>query len=358
MGKLWKDNWEETKKHFNGWWDHTGMVVYLGGKVNQLSKPHAVFPDPGPASSIKDRYVNPEWLAKHWKYRLSRENFIADNLPLASTNIGPGSLALYLGAEPGFAEDTVWYKPMISDPEKSPALKFDPENKWWNVQLDIIRRIKDLSEGNYFVGFPDIIENLDILSAMRDPQPLMTDMCDRPEWVKEKISEINKAFFQTYQIIYEMIKLEDGSSCFGPFELWAPGKVAKVQCDASAMFSPSMFEEFVLPGLSEQCDWLDHSMYHLDGTQCICHLDLLLSIKGLDAIEWTPQAGLPGGGDKRWWDLYKRILKGGKSLQAIAVDPKDVKPMLDAIGTKGVYLQIGPVNTMKEAEEILKICGR
>jgi len=358
MGKLWKDNWEETRQHFTGWWNHTGLVLYMGGKINHRTTPHVVFSDPGNAPSIKDSYVNPEWLAKKWRYNLSREDFIADNLPLASTNIGPGSLALYLGAEPGFAEDTVWYKPNIFEPEKTPPLKFDPENKWWKCQLEIIKQIKALSEGNYFVGCPDIIENIDILSSMRDPQPMMTDLCDRPDWVKEKIAEINRAFFEAYRIIYDIIKLEDGSSCFGPFALWAPGTVAKVQCDASAMFSPAMFEEFVLPSLSEQCSRLDYSMYHLDGTQCICHLDNLLSIKDLDAIEWTPQAGLPGGGDKRWYDLYKRIIKGGKSLQAVAVDKKEVRPLLDSIGTKGVYLQVGPIDTEKEAEEVLKICGR
>ena len=39
----------------------------------------------------------------------------------------------------------------------------------------------------------------------------------------------------------------------------------------------------------EQCRWLDHSLYHLDGTQALHQLPALLAIEELDAIEWTPQ---------------------------------------------------------------------
>ncbi len=112
-----------------------------------------------------------------------------------------------------------------------------------------------------------------------------------------------------------------GSSAFGAFRIWGPGKTAKVQCDACAMFSPEMFRDFVKPALAEQCAWLDHAIYHLDGTQCICHLDHLLAIDSLRAIEWTPQAGIEGGAHERWFPLYKRILDAGKSVQIMGGGP-------------------------------------
>ena len=119
----------------------------------------------------------------------------------------------------------------------------------------------------------------------------------------------------------------------------------------SAMFSPDMFARFMVPSLAEQCEWLDHSVYHLDGTQAACHLDHLLGIEALDAIEWTPQAGIETGGSPRWYDLYKRILSAGKSLQVIGVNPGEIIPLLDAIGGKGVYI-LGNFKTEREIEEI------
>jgi hypothetical protein len=198
------------------------------------------------------------------------------------------------------------------------------------------------------VGCPDLVENIDIVAALREPQLLLMDMIERPEWVEEKVWEVNEAFFEAFDRIYEMIKLDDGSSCFWAFHLWGPGKTAKVQCDTAAMFSPRMFSRFVVPALTAQCEWLDHSMFHLDGHQCIRHLDLLLEIEALDAIEWTPDPQVPQGGDPEWWPMYRRILEAGKSVQAVGVKAGEVEPLLDAVGGKGMY-----IHTAVEGEEEL-----
>jgi hypothetical protein len=194
---------------------------------------------------------------------------------------------------------------------------------------------------------------MDVLASLRGAQTLLLDLSERPEWVEEKIREINEVWFAVYDRIYEIIKLADGSSAFGAFYLWGPGKTAKLQCDTSAMFSPKMYRRFVVPALTEQCAWLDHSLYHLDGTQAMLHLDALLGIESLDAIEWTPQAGIETGGHKRWHDLYRRILAAGKSVQVVNVEPDELVPLLDAIGTKGVYV-LSQFNDEREVEQTLK----
>jgi hypothetical protein len=128
------------------------------------------------------------------------------------------------------------------------------------------------------------------------------------------VREINQVWFDVYQRLYDIIKLEDGSSVFEPFSIWGPGKTGKLQCDISTMILPAMFDRFVVDVLEEQCVWLDDSLYHLDGTQALCHLDSLLGIEELKAIEWTLQDGIESGGDPRWYDLYRKILAQGKSV--------------------------------------------
>lgn len=46
------------------------------------------------------------------------------------------------------------------------------------------------------------------------------------------------------------------------------------------------------------------------------HLPALLEIEELNAIQWTPGVGEPQGGSPKWYDLYKKILAGGKSVMA------------------------------------------
>jgi len=203
------------------------------------------------------------------------------------------------------------------------------------------------SGGRYLVGMPDLVENMDILAALRDSQKLMFDLIEHPGWVHECLAAINQAYFAVFERFFEIIRDPWGGNAFSAFCIWGPGKTAKVQCDAAALISPRMFRQFVVPPLAEQCAWLDYSMFHLDGTQAIPHLDALLEIEALDAIEWTPQVSIPQGGDPMWYDMYRKILDAGKSVQAIGVEPDEVIPLLDAVGPNGMFIM---VNARSEAE--------
>jgi hypothetical protein len=88
------------------------------------------------------------------------------------------------------------------------------------------------------------------------------------------------------------------------------------------MISEKMFEEFFLPGLIEECEKLDRCIYHLDGPDALKHLDVLLGIKKLSAVQWVCGAG--NEGFTRWTDVYKKIQKAGKGLQLMYIGEKDL----------------------------------
>jgi hypothetical protein len=358
VNSMWKDNWDEAFYHYRQWWQRQGFVLAIWSSVPSR-RPHAQASDPGPTHSLEQRYTDPVWRARAMRRSLSRQYFGADSLPLASTDIGPGSLATMIGSEPGLAEDTVWFNPCIAEPESAPPTTFSPENRWWRVHEAIIREQVAQARQDYLVGCPDLVENIDILASLRGSQELLYDLIERPGWVLERLAQINQAFFAAYQRIYDLIKLPDGSSAFGAFALWGPGKTVKVQCDACAMFSPAMFAQFVVPSLTEQCEWLDRSMYHLDGSQCIVQLDHLLAIDALDAIEFTPEAGRqPHGSDPTWWPLYRRILQADKAVQVVGVKQAEVLPLLDALGPRGLYLAVSDLQTPDEVDALYRAVER
>ncbi len=358
-GPAWKDNWRETQQRFARWWRREGLLVGMWGSPRRAGPPREDLPPTPPPASLRDRYCSAAYrTAENHRY-LAGNAFPAEIFPLAAVDLGPGSLALWCGSEPGFTEDTVWFHSCIEDvpePERLPPLRFDPAHPWWRVTEDLIRAGVERGRGRYLVGCPDLIENLDTLSSLRGGQTVCLDLIERPAWVRAKIDEINQVWFEAYQRIYDLIRTYDGWSAFNAFYVLGPGKTAKLQCDSSAMLSPAMFREFVVPGLTEQCEWLDCSLYHLDGTQAMGHLDALMGIEALDAIEWTPQAGLEGGGHPRWYDLYRRILAGGKCVQVVGIEPAEVPPLLDAIGRDGVYLLVN-FRTESEVHDLLRQIG-
>ena len=234
----------------------------------------------------------------------------------------------------------------MADLQRHPPLRFDPHNKWFQRQLAIVDEGLRLADGRFLVGMPDLVENIDILAAMRAPQTLLLDLVDAAPLVEERLRQINTVYVAAFDALYERIKDDAGGCAYGPFSIWGPGETAKVQCDASAMLSPKMFRRFVVPALTEQCRWLDYSMFHLDGEDALCHVDALLQIEPLDAIQWTPVFGYgaEGGGKPKWHDLYRRILAAGKSVQAVAVKCDEVLPMLDAVGPAGMYIATAAPN--------------
>jgi len=335
VGTFWKQDWDRTRERLVTWWQHRGLVLWI---TAPRDVPLLDLPQPEPPASLEQRWLDPVYRAREAEYQLSRTYFGGEAFPFMDTNIGPGNLATFLGSEPEFAPDTVWYQPCIQDPETYPPLTFDPRNRHFQAQMAIIEEGLRVSAGRFLVSIPDLIENLDILASLRGSQQLMCDLVDRPAFVKERIAEINRAYFTVFDLFYQKVRDPWGGNVFSAFCIWGPGKTAKLQCDASAMISRRTFDDVVVPALTEQCRWLDFSLYHLDGTHAMHHLDSLLAIEELDAIEWTPQAGRPGGGDPTWYELYRRILAAGKSVQAVGVRPEEVIPLLDAVGPHGVFI--------------------
>ena len=60
--------------------------------------------------------------------------------------------------------------------------------------------------------------------------------------------------------------------------IWHPGRWYPTCCDFSCMISTQMYEELVVGELLEELDFLDASIYHLDGPDALKHLDRLLAI--------------------------------------------------------------------------------
>lgn len=347
-----KPDWPAARAAHEGWWAGKAMAPCVFARKDD---PPPQAKEPPVPEDLKMRWCDPGYRVRREIARKCGLFYGGAAFPCFDADIGPGSLGLFLGCEGVLAADTVWYKPVIEDPEAYPPLKFT-RNKWWDIHVAMLQAAIDANDGLWTIGCPDLIENIDTLAQLREGQLLLVDLLERPQWVRQKLHEINCAFFECYEALWPMLADPWGGSVFRAFGLWGKGRVAKVQCDFSCMISGEMFRQFVVPPLAEQCRWLDRAMYHLDGTQAMHHLPALLEIEALQAIEWTPQAGAPGGGDPCWYDLYRRIRRGGKSVQAVGVRPEQVEPLIDAVGPEGLQF-VCWCKTQAEARRLLERIG-
>jgi hypothetical protein len=94
--------------------------------------------------------------------------------------------------------------------------------------------------------------------------------------------------------------LEDWECCIG-------------QNDFSCLLSPAMFDDFCLADTVACANYVDRTIYHLDGPGAVQHVPRLLTVDRLDCIQWIQGAGQPL--PSNWLDLLKRIQSSGKSVQ-------------------------------------------
>jgi hypothetical protein len=379
VSDFWKEDWERAKENLIKWWRLEGPAFsVLSPKdepwgnfpppereqpFNQPNGPRALPAPDGSVGAIpvpddpNEMWLNPELRFRVAEYQLANTFFGGEAFPYFDPHLGPGGVSAFLGAKPLFSETDAWFTPTMSDINEAPPLRFDESNEWFCRQMDIIRFGVDNAAGRFLVCIPDLIENVDTLASLRGTTEILLDMATEPDAVKRRCFEINKAFFEAYDLIYEAVRDEDNGSCYTVFDIWGPGRTYKVQVDLGAMFGPDMFENIVLEPLTEQCKRIDYCLYHLDGSQCFQHLDHILSIQNLKAVEWTPEPGQPGGGHPKWYDLYKRIKRAGKAVQAIWVKPDEIDPLFNVVGPDGMFLQIR-VKTESEARELLDRCEK
>jgi 5-methyltetrahydrofolate--homocysteine methyltransferase len=274
-------------------------------------------------------------------------------VPCIQTQLGPGSLAVHLGARPVFMPTTVWYEPCIEDLSTGPDLAYDPQERWWVWTLEFVRKLRKRAAGRYIIAFPDLIENADTLASLRGSQELLMEMVEAPQAVHRYQRQILELYFRYYDELATLMNLPVNGSVFCSFSVWGPGRVCKLQCDMSCMISPQMFREFVQPYLRAQCQRLDHTLYHLDGPGATQHLPALLEIEELGGIQWTPGAGAPGVHDECWWPMYRQVQEAGKRLFLFGVPHHQVLRLRKEFDWRRMILSTY-CPTQEEAEELLK----
>lgn len=331
----YKKNWEETKAKWINYWQHknTGRplmcVVARKPEIEHLSdnKPaeggyrdvicqgkYYNLPEELRWKDMDDKYQNAERIVKRYRHFCENHIFLAESFPNLNVDFGPGSLASYLGSDIGFKEDTVWFKECLEDWEGVKDFRFDPESKWFKKHLELVKECREIAGDDFYVDMPDLMENVDVLASMRGVQNLLFDMIDEPELIEERVKQVTDIYYEYFDRFYEIIKDEEGGNAYTVFQIWGPGKTVKLQCDLSALMSPDQFRDFIQESLKIQAAKADCVLYHLDGPDAIKHMEALMEVDEIDALQWTSGDMGPDGTLEEWYPIYDKAIMAGKSL--------------------------------------------
>lgn len=354
-GLHYKADWDEAKQRHAAWWRREPMDRPLMNVRAPRDRALPAPDSPGPPSTPEARWLDAEAVLARAEIEHAKTAYLGEAFPQVCASLGPGALGTFLGAVPRLDSSTVWYEPCFDDISEA-EVRFNRMGRWWQWTLRTTQLAAARMAGKSLVGVPDLIENLDTLAAMLGNAKLLLYLVDAPHHVHRLQRDLVDAWFEAFDALYGVVKDEIGGNSFIAFQVWGPGKTAKLQCDFSAMIGPGMFREFVVPYLADQCDRLDFSVYHLDGRDAIRHLGALVGIGSLDAIQWTPGAGQADAGAECWDPIYRRVLDAGKGIHA-AMPIGKVRPFIQRFGKRGVYIHTS-ASSEREGRQLLEDATR
>ncbi|MCQ2431802.1 MAG: hypothetical protein MJ175_04275 [Clostridia bacterium] len=295
---------------------------------------------------------------EHTLYENAHTRYFAEGFPTVFTNFGPGSLAACIGGSYKVSPYTIWFEnqPLfIGDWENPPVPVLHKDSEMYRMIEDMTTAM--LTHGDrFFTSISDIGGTFDIIAALRGTENLLYDMYDNPDEIKAFLAKL-EIIWRDYYLDYANRLIREQGCMTSWMHIWSDKTYYPLQCDYSAMLSPEMFAEFILPDLRFQTEYMERSIYHLDGIGELPHVDHLLSLPRLCAIQWTSGDGKPPLTDPCWFELYHRIQAAGKGIVLLGADPAGLENLFRHVSQRGLYISCG-VRDEKDAKALLDMAEK
>ena len=185
--------------------------------------------------------------------------------------------------------------------------------------------------GRYYVAAPDLHGSFDILAGVRGPENVCLDLVDEPELVRRASLHAARAYVEAYRRLYQRLTaLGQPSTTWCSYLHTGPAYVPS--CDFWCLVSREIADNYIRPTIEMEIAPL------LDGPQALHHLDLMLRLPHLNAVQWVFGAG--HGPAAKWLGVYRKCLHAGKAIQVLAEDPDDALTVLRELGPDGLWLTV------------------
>ena len=349
-----KPDFHQSAQRLEAWW--LGRIIDRP-PVTLSVKPARPYQGPEKShATAEERWLDVEFQVLSAVARLQRHDYPGDGFPMFFPNVGPELTASLLGVAMEYVDQaTAWGTPIVNDPADWEQIARTPPDfgtPYWQAMERMTKLALEIRDDRYLVGLTDLHGNYDILAALRDPQRLCLDLIDCPDLVHEAGLHVADVYNQAFERNHALLKAA-GLPCTSWTHIYHDGPAYIPSSDFWCLVSPQIAEELILPDIVTEMRPLERSLFHLDGPQALRHLDLLLELPQLNAIQWVYGDG--NGPASRWLDVYKRIQQAGKSIQLLAETGSDALTVMEQLDPHGLWLYVFETfDTVADAEAFIR----
>lgn len=350
MNLQYKPDWEEAKQRYRAWWAHDAMdrcAIWVTAPKDGVPPEE---PPPVPTDPVT-RWTDLDYLTQANDYGFRHTFYGGEAFPAWYPGY-PGHTAIpaFLGCPTTLDFNTGWWDPILTGEDFDVrSLRFDRDGKWWKFSISLLQRMAAEAKGKSIPSTGAFGGCGDTLAALRGSDRLLYDVMDRPERVRDAEEYLMDMWFEVYDEFYS-ITHESAEGSYGWFPLWAPGKFYAVQNDFSYMISPALFRKLFLPVIERQTQFLDYSVYHVDGVGAFAHVPTLCELPRLQALQILPGAGKPS--PLHYLETLKYVQRAGKNLH-ISIPCGEVETALAELSARGLFIGTA-CETEAEARDLIE----
>jgi len=114
------------------------------------------------------------------------------------------------------------------------------------------------------------------------------------------------------------------------------------------------FDEFCMPVIRREAELFRHNVFHMDGPGVARHVDSILTLPNLAAVQWAQGYG-PNKPIMQWIPLIQTIQQAGKSV-IVDLELDEIAPFMAKVDPTGVMLWV-PAEP-KDQPEMLEMVNR
>jgi hypothetical protein len=329
-------------RRFEAWWaqELVDRPVFIGTANTNLDRP---------ITRRLELFDLPDaWLEAKFT-DLQQTHRVGDALPSVRVDFGPVMLGGLLGGEVEFGSDTTWTHAFIDNAwSNAPDWTLDDRNRWWTLLQELTQRVAEHAAGRYLVRTPDLGGSGDVLLNLRGSAQLCLDVIDQPERVRGAVDAIYPAWHRALTALYR-ITLAAGAGLVHWLGLWSNRPYMVPACDFNALIGPREFEDLFLADIARQTATVGRAVFHLDGPDAARHIDALLEVPDMQAIQFTPGAGTPSA--LAWVDMFHKVQQHNRSL--LIMSPADeVLALCDTLRPEGLAVLIDTPLTPGELDDL------
>jgi hypothetical protein len=285
--------------------------------------------------NLKDRWWDTDYQIELFEYQLKHSVFNAETFPVFWPNLGPEIFTAFYDVELLYKEVTFYAVPVIKEWSNVDNIVLDFNNSYFRKLEELTYAVLEHCNGKFLVGYTDFHLGLDSAAAFRDVQQLCMDFPLEPDHMKQLIDISSRDFHKVFDHFDSILK-EHNQLSVTWMAIPSFGKMHIPSCDIGTLISPDQFEEFVLPLLKNEIKPMTHNIFHLDGIGVAKHLDIMLTLSEINAIQWVQ-----GVGDElpimQWVPLIKKVQAAGKSV-VVDLQLSELESFMKEVEPNGIFL--------------------